>query len=522
MAESTDFNIAYDKCDGTVNPEKCIESSYLKWKNAMLLGINLPDAIGADGGTTNRPVGQFVTKNQTKNRRKKNKKNKTQGGLNDEQLIAAGTGVKGSTAFAENNNANKKRDRRKRKKNNKKKIYWGDRRWKKQGKVPADITLKIDDAMEMKLQFDLQELGLASVGDIPIDVVYGDLSPSGGTDTAGALTLDDPAGSVKGASASEDISSATTSSSTASIKPERVPLDPVPGECRLARQIYDDAVAELIRCDEILIKKSHEMETSPMCTKESGRFDAPACLGVLKQVRQDVDQVKRGVANERDEAKKRIDAYCYKDAHDFAAMSGRPNDAGDSNIRGRSSDPLPAPPSEANVDIETISGGPRAHSLNKDEATPQGPSDHQVHDDNHVFPGDAFTNDEVQTALPMLIQDRTIDPPPEARSSSLNKAATSTQEAKSATVVFDEHIVPTDGSSNNDDTLLKDVERCKSATKILQEKRDKLQELENSLQNEAHDEVGYENIERQIGRVQQMLDETKAEKLLYCSHGKKI
>ena len=77
MAESTEFNVAYDKCDGTDNPEGCIETSYLSWKDAML-GIHLPDSIVPDGGI-NRPVGQFVTKNQAKNnrRKKKNKKKKT-------------------------------------------------------------------------------------------------------------------------------------------------------------------------------------------------------------------------------------------------------------------------------------------------------------------------------------------------------------------------------------------------------------------------------------------------------------
>ena len=88
--------------------------------------------------------------------------------------------------------------------------------------------------------------------------------------------------------------------------------------------------------------------------------------------------------------------------------------------------------------------------------------------------------------------------------------------------MLDEQIVPTDGLPNNDDEVLVDVERCKSATKILKEKRDKLQELEKDLHNKADDVVDYQSIERQIGRVQQMLDETKAEKLLYCSHGKKI
>ena len=421
MEESDEFNVAYDKCDGTDNPERCIESSYLSWRDAMRSGTD-------DGTTNHRPVGQFVT-NQAKrnNHRKKNKKKKTLGGLTDEQIIAAGTGVK----------ANKKRDRQKRKNrnnNNKKKKYWGDRRWKKQDMMPADhITPKIDDLTETKLD------------------------------------------------------------------------DPVPEECRLARQIYDDAVAELILCDEVLIKKSNEMETSPMCTEGSGEFDAPACLGVLKQVRQDVDQVKRGVANERDKAKKRIDESCNQDAHDFSAMPGRPNDVGDSNMRARSPDQLPAPSSEAIVD--------------KDGATPQGPSDHQVH--VHVFLGDSSTNDEAKATLPMSIQDRTnIDSSPEARSSSLEK--TPSQEASSATSILDEHVLPTDRSPNQHNALLVDVDGCKSATKVLKEYRDKLHELENDLQNEGDDEVVYQHIQRQIGRVEKILDETKAEKLLYCSHGKKI
>ena len=145
IAESTDFNVAYDKCDGNDNPERCIESSYLSWKDVML-GINLPDPpIGADDGTTNRPVGQFVTKNQTKNnRRKKVKKKKTQVGLNDEQLIAAGTGVKGSTAFAATTN---KRDRRKRKNNrnkkNNNKMYWGGVDGRSRASYPRTLRSKL-------------------------------------------------------------------------------------------------------------------------------------------------------------------------------------------------------------------------------------------------------------------------------------------------------------------------------------------------------------------------------------------
>ena len=329
-----------------------------------MLGINLPDPpIGADDGTTNRPVGQFVTKNQTKNnRRKKVKKKKTQVGLNDEQLIAAGTGVKGSTAFAATTN---KRDRRKRKNNrnkkNNNKMYWGERRWKKQGKLPTDITLKIDNDTEMTLQFDLQELGLAPPGDVTMDVAYGDLSS--GTDA----TIENT--NIKGQSNS--VSSPANEGNT---KPQRVPRDPVLEECRLARQIYDDAVAELLRSDEILIQKSHEMETSCICTVGCGRYDAAKCLAVLKQVRQDIDQIMRGVSGDRDEAKKRIDEYCYRDAHDFSAVSSSPNDDGNAandNIRGRSPDLLPATPSKANDDIEAVASGPRAHSLNKDGATPK-------------------------------------------------------------------------------------------------------------------------------------------------------
>ena len=357
----------------------------------------------------------------------------------------------------------------------------------------------------MTLQFDLQELGLAPPGDVTMDVAYGDLSS--GTDAKIENT------NIKGQSNS--VSSPANEGNT---KPQRVPRDPVLEECRLARQIYDDNVTELLRSDEILIQKSHEMETSCICTVGCGRYDAAKCLAVLKQVRQDIDQIMRGVSGDRDEAKKRIDEYCYRDAHDFSAVSGSPNDDGNAandNIRGRSPDLLPATPSKANDDIEAVASGPRAHSLNKDGATPQGPSDHQVHDDNHVFPGDDSTNDEVKTALPMLTQDRA-----NVESPLFNEAATSTQEAKSATIVLDEQIVPTDGLPNNDDEVLVDVERCKSATKILKEKRDELQELEKDLHNKADDVVNYQNIERQIGRVQQ--DETKAEKLLYCSHGKKI
>ena len=197
-------------------------------------------------------------------------------------------------------------------------------------------------------------------------------------------------------------------------------------------------------------------------------------------------------------------------------MSGRPNDLVGNSSRGRSPDSLPAPPSEA---IGAVAGGPRAHSLNKDVATPQGPSDHQVHDDNHVFPGDASSNDEAKAALPMSIQGRTNIDSPELRSSSLNKAPS--QDASSATSILDEHVLPDDGSPSQNDALLVDVERCKSATKVLKEKRDKLQELEGDLQSEA-DELAYQNIQRQIDRVQKMLDETMAEKLLYCSHGKRI
>lgn len=458
-----------------------------------MLGINLPV-----DGTSDRPIGQFVTKNQAKNnRRKRNKKKKTQDGLNDEQLIAAGTGVKGSTAFGNN------RNRRKRKNNKKRnKMYWGDRRWKKQGKMPTDVTLKIDEDMEMMLQLDLQELGLATQGDIPIDVVYGDLSTV-------ADAGDQEKVGIKGQS-----TSTSSAAGDGNAMPQRVPRDPVPEECRLARKIYNDAVAELLRGDEILIQKSHEMETSPICTVGSGGYDAAKCLAVLKQVRQDIDQIMRGVSGDRDEAKNRIDEYCFRDDHVVSPTAGRPDNGG-TGLQGRSADILASPQSEGKVDIETVNMGPRAHSLNKDDAISQSPSDHQVHYDNHVF------NQDPKAALPMLVPDRAYDiTPTEARSSSLNKGIT--QDSSSSTTVLDEHLVNTKDSSNMDDALLKDVERCKSATKILNEKRDKVHELENELQNKFDDDEGYQNIQRQIGRIQQMLDETKAEKLLYCSNGKKI
>ena len=465
-----------------------------------MLGINLPDPTG------NRPVGEFVAKNKAKNNRRKrnNKKKKTQAGLNDEQLIATGTGVKGSTAFGN------KRDRRKRKngKIKNKKMYWGDRRWEKQGKMPADVTLKIDDDVEMTLQFDLQELGLVPQGEIPMDVVYGDI-------TSGAGVAASQNANIKGQSTS--VSSPANEGNT---KPQRVPRDPVPEECRLARKIYDDAVAELIRCDEILIKKSHEMEASPMCTEGSGQFDAPSCLGVLKQVRQDIDQVKRGVANDRDEAKKRIDEYCYLDSHDFSLMAGSPND-GSNSIHGRSAGPpLLAAPSPANENDNALNAGLGSHSINKDDELPQDlHSAPQVYDDNHVFPDNDVADENPKTALPLPVQSRTsVDASTEARSSSLNKSTT-TQDATSVTTALDEHVVANAKDLSNIPS--KDVERCKSATQILKEKQDKVKELEKELQKKLDDQA-YLNIERQIGRIQQMLDETKAEKLLYCSHGKKM
>ena len=450
-----------------------------------------------------------------KNKRKK-KNRKRDEFRNDEDGVASGIGAQNR----------RKRNRRKRGGNRmkarKNSMYWNKRRWKNEGEMPTDIKLLVDNDVAMGVKFDLQDLGLARSGsDIPVEVMVGSV---------------DTASLPHGVKNKETTKGQSTGIATGNAAPQKVMITPVPKACSLAVGKYNQAVAELIRGDKILIKKLEELEQHAICMEDSGNYSPQGCLQAMKQVRSEVDRVMHGISGKRDEAKDEINRHCYQDD---------PNADGNPESRA-------APQSDVGtlhhkydgpITYKTSSEA-SSHAFNKDdEISTSSTSGHLAHEDDYDFSqghqatigqGRSVEPDNVDTFAP----DRHVDGTITVESIGGVRSHPFHKDIPAASKPLAEDI---DDHREEEEMVpdhLVDADRCKTATKAVMRHGNSISDIENLLRSELtklHEmepcksdeeslkcEEAVAKVEAvvasSIKKEEKLLDAARKEKALYCSH----